>query len=107
MPQLFCEVSTCAHYNDNYCCKEKIQVDGRQADAQDSTSCKSFYPKAEGFTNSVEAQHSVPQQQVGVSCMAEKCVYNTQHICTADKIEITGEDAESHEDTLCSTFRRD
>ncbi len=105
MPQLYCEVSTCAHFNDNYCCKEKIQVDGKQAREEEATSCKSFYPVTEGFENSVQCEHSNPQQQIGVHCLAEKCVYNTDQICTADKIDIGGDDAQTHEDTQCSTFR--
>lgn len=105
MPQLMCEVMSCAHYNSGYCCKQEILVDGVKAKQKDQTSCESYYPMQDSFKASVECEHSDPQRDVEVQCQAEKCYYNHNLMCAADQIKIGGENADTRDETLCATFR--
>lgn len=100
MTKLNCSVKNCANNNDNYCCISSIYVGGKQAEQPEYTDCESFVEKDNGFTNLTVD----PNPNVEVGCAAEKCMYNSSHICTADHINVAGEHAHDAEATLCSTF---
>lgn len=105
MPQLMCQVSSCAHYNSGYCCKQEILVDGSNARQKEQTCCESFYPLAESFQNSIECENSDPQQHVQVQCYAEKCYYNRDMTCAAEHIDIGIHSADTRDETQCTTFK--
>lgn len=102
MTTLKCSVQNCVHNSDQCCCKSAIIVDGSHAESKDNTCCGSFDEKrGENFKNSYES----PNTSLRVECEAINCVYNTNRLCSADKIDISGMKASSAEATECSTFR--
>ncbi len=105
MPQLICQVISCAHYNSGYCCKQEILVEGSKARQKQQTSCESFYPMASSYENSVECENSDTKHEVAVQCHAEKCYYNNDLICAADHINIGSQHADTRDETLCTTFK--
>lgn len=102
MTKLVCSVNTCAYNCDHYCCKGKIKVDGERAEMPASTCCASFDERKNSCCNSTQT----PDEHLEVTCDAVKCVYNKKHMCSADKIGITGSGAHKMEQTECATFRK-
>ncbi|MFA9381468.1 MAG: DUF1540 domain-containing protein [Acetanaerobacterium sp.] len=105
MPELICQVLTCAHYNSGCCCKQEIHVDGKNAREQGETCCESYYPMTNSYQNAIECDNSDPKREVGVHCHAQQCYYNQEMLCTADHIDIGGQQADNSTETLCSTFK--
>lgn len=101
MVDLNCCVTTCTHNEDNCCCKQQILVEGESAVTKDSTCCSSFSKRGDdSFKNSYETANT----SLKVDCDAERCVYNKEHVCHADHIGISGSNASTSNETLCSTF---
>lgn len=100
MTRLDCSVHNCANNNDNYCCISSIYVGGRNAKKKSNTDCESFIKKNNGFTNCTVN----PNPNVEISCEANNCIYNSNNICTAESITVTGKCANCTEDTICSSF---
>lgn len=102
MAALKCIVSTCSYNQDKCCCKGDIMVGGKHAHDEEETSCDSFRAKsAESFVSSM--QH--PYQTISIDCEAVKCVYNTNYKCYAQKVDISGSNADSCSKTACATFK--
>ena len=102
MTKLECNVTDCVHNADRCCCKSSILVDGHKASAAEDTCCASFDESKGGvFTNLFKT----PETRLEVSCDAEKCMYNEDRRCVADKISINGDGAVQCGETRCSTFK--
>lgn len=102
MTLLDCNVNNCLYNDSNLCCKNNIEVAGDQACSSDCTCCDSFHERQkDSFSNSV----GEPTRPTNVSCEAEKCVYNENHLCSADQIGISGNNAHATEETQCATFK--
>ena len=102
MVSLKCNVATCLHNEDNYCCKQAIQVDGEDAKTVQETSCGSFDKRGEEAYRNV---YENPNQSLQVGCEAVNCIYNQQRVCRAPKIDITGSSANTSMQTACATFQ--
>lgn len=102
MTKLVCSVATCLHNCDNRCCKGAIMVDGESARTPEATCCASFDERTKDtFCNKFET----PDEKLEVSCDAVNCIYNEMHVCHADKIGISGNDAKKSDQTECATFK--
>lgn len=102
MVSLKCNVATCLHNEDNYCCKQAIQVDGEHAKNVQGTCCGSFDNRGEESYRNV---YENPNASLQVGCEAVNCVYNQSKICKASKIDITGSSANTSTQTACATFQ--
>lgn len=101
MVNLECNVKNCMHNENNCCCKDTISVDGHCACSKDETCCKSFDERhMESFTNSTEH----PKHSLDVMCEATNCVYNTEKVCHANHISISGINASTMDQTKCASF---
>ena len=101
MPILECSVRNCLHNVDSRCDLDSIKVEGKKATTPSSTDCGSFMERKEGtMTNST----GMPDMHCKVECEAEKCTYNSKHVCTANQIGIAGDGACTCKETECSTF---
>lgn len=97
-----CTVTNCMHNSERCCCKSTILVDGAQAEKKESTSCASFDMKhGDSYKNSFET----PDKKLKIECNAVKCVYNSNHYCTADQVDISKTSSDNAYSTQCSTFR--
>ena len=102
MTKLECNVTNCVHNADRCCCNSSILVDGHKASTAEDTCCASFDESKGGvFTNLFKT----PETRLEVSCDAEKCMYNEDRRCVADKISINGDGAGQCAETRCSTFK--
>ena len=86
MTKLECSVKNCVHNADNCCCKAAIAVDGN---------------KGARFTNLFKT----PETRLEIACDAVKCVYNEEHRCSAERIDISGDGACDCAETKCNTFK--
>ena len=101
MPELRCDVQTCAHNKQMYCDLEKIEVGGEHATTKGETSCKSFVErKGNSYSNSMKEATATSD----IDCKATECQYNKSCKCHAGKINVSGNDASKIDETLCSTF---
>ena len=92
MTKLECSVKNCLHNADNCCCKAAIAVDGNKAKTAEQTCCASFDENKGGkFTNLFKT----PETRLEIACDAVKCVYNEEHRCSAERIDISGDGAAS------------
>ena len=90
MTKLECSVKNCVHNADNCCCKAAIAVDGNKAVDSEQTCCASFDENKGGrFTNLFKT----PETRLDIACDAVKCIYNEEHRCTAERIDISGDGA--------------
>ena len=103
MTKLECSVKNCLHNADNCCCKAAIAVDGNKAKTAEQTCCASFDENKGGgkFTNLFKT----PETRLEIACDAVKCVYNEEHRCSAERIDISGDGACECTETRCSTFK--
>ena len=102
MPELRCEVQTCAHNQQMYCDLQKIEVGGEHATTKAETSCKSFVErKGNQYSNSMKEATATSE----VDCKATECQYNHTCKCHAGKINVSGNDACRTDETLCATFQ--
>ena len=103
MPLLSCTARTCVYNKDEYCSKGDILVEGRSATAADETSCSSFKERSRD-TVSDAACYDCGCRTIDVDCKAQKCTFNREEKCHADKITITGSAATRSADTKCGSF---
>lgn len=103
MTILNCSASNCIYYKDHLCSKGTIEVSGTEAHRADETCCESFREKGTGsVTNS--AQEHCGCEKIKIDCKAKECTYNEHCRCTAASIDISGHNANTCQDTQCSTF---
>ena len=106
MNKLSCAVKECVNYSSGLCCLEKIFVDGVSAMKSAGTSCASFVAKKNAAENSC-ARGNCASAETRIQCKAEKCVYNSNDKCTADKVNVGSvcPDVSTMSETECETFK--
>ena len=104
MTNCTCTVTECKHNDDHCCCKSEILVntDSKNDCSCGCTCCASFDENKGGkFTNLFKT----PETRLEIACDAVKCVYNEEHRCSAERIDISGDGACECTETRCSTFK--
>lgn len=103
MTALGCDVASCIHNADHYCCKGAILVEGNDAKEADDTFCASFVEKTE---DSFRNTYDTPDYFSEIECEAVNCIHNEDCECQADRVGICGgKHCGCNEDTACSSFR--
>lgn len=121
-PVVSCEVNTCTHWlPGDVCAAANIDIlheeEGKMAERAEQTECKTFYGRggAASYLGSmdnvnwagmaVEPFASGRQATPSVSCVVDSCKYwRSGDLCEADKIKVSGRDADECQDTNCATF---
>lgn len=101
MAVLECNVVTCAHNEDDKCCKNTIKVMGSEAKRSDCTCCGSYDKRGCGCSNSCDC----PDPMSEIACEALNCIYNDSSICKATHVGVVGHSADGMDETECATFR--
>ena len=102
MPELRCDVHSCAHNKNMYCDLDKIEVGGSNAKTSKDTSCNSFVERKEGtYSNSMKEASA----KASIDCKATTCTYNKEYKCYAGKIDVSGNAACRKDETCCSSFQ--
>lgn len=116
MAKISCDAVKCIYNCDRGCCLDQIRVDGSDADNYNETECASFSDKkgamsmkgdkcCNGISEKCGTEHcSITCENSGVACSADKCMYNSNYYCTADKISIGTCYASDCSETRCETF---
>lgn len=105
MAKINCSVSNCSHNDNNICYANVINVAGGSAKKDCDTCCASFLDSANygSLTNNI---NSTGNPCDAITCNVGSCTYNSNYICSADAIEVNGNNANLYEETNCKTFRR-
>lgn len=114
---LSCSAQSCVHNINGLCSANKIHVSGVSANTSSGTQCETFAEK--GLVNSITHvfNMNVPGEirqlfnkgdvymSPVISCDALQCIYNSNRACTAGRVQVTGPEAGSSQETQCETFR--
>ena len=100
MTNLMCNVANCTHNVANACCKEGIEISGKQAMSSSATACESFEERCGACTSSYQQ----PNASLNIQCGANNCTYNCSGVCSAESISIGGGMSSCSCDTECSSF---
>ena len=87
MNKLSCAVKECVNHVSGLCALDRIVVEGPSANKSAGTSCASFVPKSVSAHNSCCKTGSA-SADTKIDCMAEKCSYNSNLKCTAQKVNV-------------------
>lgn len=103
MARISCEVYNCNYNCDGGCRLGTIKVEGSDAETSRDTVCDSYSDDNEkGCVNCTPASCACNNSEI--ECHAVKCKYNSNLLCTADRITVGNEDATTHSETQCRTF---
>lgn len=104
MNNLRCSVTSCGNNCDLLCKLDSIQVEGQCANTQDQTFCRSFIPRDQQVCNS-RGMEEFGSELTQIGCDADTCSYNKSCRCTAEQVDVCGNQACTCSDTECATFR--
>lgn len=104
MPKINCSVSNCSHNNKNLCFANIINVGGKSAKKDCDTCCASFLDSLtyNVLTNNINQEGSDCD---AIACTVGTCAYNSNNLCNAESIYVSGKDVNFYLETNCSTFK--
>lgn len=105
--KLECQVTSCAHYCDNYCCLPGIQVDGPAAQECCQTCCDSYEERGKNGGQNAVSGGNTPSADSSIDCSAENCMHNENCKCKAECVCVgcSCSEPSSKSGTECCTFR--
>lgn len=112
MRTLKCNAKSCVYNKSTTCVKESILV-GDGDKKNNEIKCESYSPTGAALSNyeiADETFHTTHEnhEQPHIDCMAEECVYNERHNCTANDVMIdTNNMTEKYGQTVCETFKKE
>ncbi len=101
MPALVCSAQNCVYNNAMYCSKGDIKVGGEDAKVCQETRCDSFQERRH---ENAKSSMGTPSTEIDIKCEAVNCKYNTERICNANHVDISGAAASTSTETECVTF---
>ena len=103
MNKINCNANNCSHNSNGVCYANRINVGGQGATEACETCCGSFLDKKHYSTLTNNTNADGPCDCI--VCTAEKCTYNDNKLCTAETIQVSGNDAKIYTEAICSTFK--
>lgn len=100
MTNLNCNAVSCTHNDNNYCCLDTVDIEGKSAYTSQETYCGDYRDCVDGSCNSNES----PSVNHNVACEASNCSFNVNNHCVSSDISISGIQAAAPTDTVCTTF---
>lgn len=105
MAKINCTVTNCSHNDENICYSNFINVGGKSARKDSDTCCGSFLD-AVHYSHLANNANSKGNPCTAIACNVGTCNYNSNNLCNADSIEVSGEGANLYTETECDTFKR-
>ena len=103
MAKILCEALNCEYNSNGGCRLDSVKVEGEDACSSNETACDSYTDKNEkGCVNCTP--HNCVCNNAEIDCDAEKCRFNENSLCTADRITVGCKDSHCSSDTACLTF---
>ena len=103
MPKLKCGVDNCFYHYEQYCTRDRIKVAGHDATSSLETCCSNYKRRRNDYDFEAGSFDTV-SEYLSISCECENCIYNSNLICKATNIKISGADALNKYETECETF---
>lgn len=110
MKKLKCNAASCIYNKHTTCAKDKILVgDGDEKNGE--IKCESYSPlgaTAHNYEIAEETSYARASnnEQPHIDCLADSCVYNERHNCTANNVLIDTSSNEKYGETICETYRK-
>lgn len=104
MSKINCSVSNCSHNSEYICFANVINVGGKSAKKDCDTCCASFLDAViyNDLTNNInEKGHECS----AITCNVGTCTYNSNSMCNAESIDVSGENVNIYTQTDCLTFK--
>lgn len=105
MAKINCDVTNCSHNKSNTCFANRINVSGGNADKECETCCATFLDKAL-YSTLTNNTNDYGKDCSAIVCDVKTCYYNENKLCTADSINVFGENVNLYEETNCGTFKK-
>lgn len=104
MSKINCSVSNCSHNKENNCFANVINVGGKSAKKDDDTCCASFLD-AVNYSDLTNNINEKGRECSAITCNVGTCTFNSDYLCTAEAIDVSGKDVNLYLETNCSTFK--
>lgn len=104
MTKINCNVTNCSHNKSNVCYSNIVNIKGGKAEESRSTCCGNFLDMRDysTLTNNTNA----PGPCDALVCTVQTCVYNKNQACTAEVINVQGDNVVVYTEANCSTFKK-
>lgn len=103
MHKINCTVDNCSYYKEGVCYANRINVGTKGACSSDDTCCGSFLDKHHYSTLTNNTYADGPCDCI--VCTAEHCTYNENKLCTAETIQVDGNNVKIYSEAKCDTFK--
>ncbi len=104
MSKINCSVKNCSHNNEDICFANVINVGGKNAKEDSETCCASFLD-SKIYSDLVNNINENGSQCSAITCNVGTCSYNSNNICNAKSIDVSGDNVNLYLETNCSTFK--
>jgi len=104
MSKINCSVENCSHNNKNSCYANIINVGGTSSKKDSDTCCASFLDSRvySDFTNNINEKGN---ECDAITCIVGTCTYNSNNLCNAKSIDVSGKNVNLYSETDCLTFK--
>ena len=103
MAKINCNVTNCAHNNSSVCYSNIVNIKGGKATDSCSTCCGNFLDERDYSTLTNNTNGPGPCD--ALVCSVQTCVYNKNQACSAESINVNGNDVAVYTEANCSTFK--
>lgn len=104
MAKINCSVSNCSHNKSNTCYSNIVNIGGGCASKSCTTCCGNFLDSKNYATLTNNTNSNGPCD--ALVCSVESCLYNSNKSCTAENIDVLGNNVKIYSETNCSTFKQ-
>ena len=112
MSNVSCKVAKCIYNRNSTCYKNNINIEGLFTRSRLGTFCESFRTPKEQISYRIELNSEMQSESIApletdtkIKCSSNYCCYNTDGICTAEKIIVVDEHARFRSETQCDSFK--
>ncbi|MCB2289257.1 DUF1540 domain-containing protein [Clostridium sp. CS001] len=104
MSKINCSVTNCSHNNEHACFANVINVGGKSAINDSDTCCASFLDSKiySDLTNNINENGDECR---AITCNVGTCTYNSDNLCNAKSIDVSGDNVNLYSETNCLTFK--
>ena len=104
MSKINCSVSNCSHNDENICFANIVSVGGKSAKEDCETCCASFLD-AKIYSDLTNNVNESGKECSAITCNVGTCSYNSNDLCSANSIDVSGDNVNLYLETNCSTFK--
>lgn len=103
MTKINCSVSNCSHNKSNVCYANIVNISGGKAEKECNTCCDNFldYKGYSNLTNNTNSSGPCDS----LVCSVNTCIYNNNRACSAETINVSGNNVVVYSQANCSTFK--